>query len=51
MNADLVKMVEKMLRDTFEIFDVEGSNCSDSILNNSDDLLNVSKDLLDENLG
>ena len=51
MNTDLVKMVEKMLRDTFEIFDVEGSNCSDSILNNSDDLLNVSKDLLDENFG
>ena len=51
INRDLVEMVEKMLRDTFEISDVEGSDYSDSILNNSDDLLNVSKDLLDENLG
>ena len=50
MNTDLVEMVEKMLRDTFVISDVEGSDCSDSILNNSDDLLNVSKDLLDEDM-
>ena len=48
LNTDLV---EKMLRDTFVISDVESSDCSDSILNNSDDLLNVSKDLLDEDLG
>ena len=50
MNLDLVEMVEKMLRDTFVISDVEGIDCSDSILNNSDDLLNVSKDLLDEDV-
>ena len=48
INRDLVEMVEKMLRDTFIISDVDGS---DSFINNSDDLLNVSKDLLDENVG
>ena len=50
MNTDLVGMVEKMVGDTFVISDVDGSDCSDSILNNSDDLLNVSKDLLDEDM-
>ena len=51
MNTDLVGMVEKMVRDTFVISDVDGSDYSDSILNNSDDLLNVSKDLLEEDVG